>query len=68
MFFDYDVIMTLGNPHDTHHGVVINRAKLDAYTSSSLEEFRQTDTQTDRILLYILDLPALPASPAGPHQ
>ena len=43
----------------TFHGVVINRAKFDACTSSNSEELKQTDrhrdTQTDRIALYMLD-------------
>ena len=44
-------------PYDTHHGVVINRAKFDACTSSSFTGVK-TDTPTDRIALYrsILDL------------
>ena len=43
------------HPHDAHHGVVINRAKFGACTYSSFRGVK-TDTQTDRIALYILDI------------
>ena len=33
-------------PYNTHHGVVINRAKFDACTCSSLRGVK-TDTQTE---------------------
>ena len=41
-------------PYDTHHGVVINRAKFETCTHSSFRGVK-TDTQTDRIALYTLD-------------
>ena len=58
MIFGYDVIVTSRTPYDTHHGVVINRVKLDACTSSNFGRVK-TDGQTERIALYMLDLPAL---------
>ena len=45
--------------YDTHHGVVINRVKFDACTCSSFRGVKtdtQTHRQTDRIVLYILDM------------
>ena len=38
-------------PYDTHHGVMIIRAKFDACTYGSFRGVK-TDTQTDRIALY----------------
>ena len=46
--------MTSRTPFDTHHGVVINRAKFDAFTFSSFRVVK-TDTQTDRIALYSIE-------------
>ena len=49
--FGCDVIMTSRNPYDAHHGVVINRAKFDVCTFSSLRGViadRQTNRQTVR--------------------
>ena len=49
--------------YDTRHGVVINRAKFDACTSSSLREVkedrhtqRHKDTQADKTVLYSIDV------------
>ena len=47
-------------PYDTHCGAVINRSKFDTCTYSSFRGVKtdtQTDRQTDRISLYILDVP-----------
>ena len=38
--FDCDVMMTYQIPYDTHPEVVINRAKFDAFTSSSFGEVK----------------------------
>ena len=46
-------------PYDTHHGMVINRAKFDTCTSSCFRGVK-TDTQTDRIALYSIDEKNLP--------
>ena len=48
--------MTLLTPYDTHHGVLINRAKFDACTTSSFK-----GVTTDRNPLYVLHTAALPA-------
>ena len=45
--------MTSRTHDDTHHGVVINRAKFDACTYSSFRRAK-TDTQTElRSIFYI---------------
>ena len=51
IIFNYNVTDASPTPFDTHHGVVINRAKFDACTSSSFRGVK-TNTQTDKIALY----------------
>ena len=55
IIFDYDLMMTSSTPYDTHHGVVTNRAKFDASTSSTFIGVK-TDRHTDRIALYSIDI------------
>ena len=49
IILDYDVIVTLKTPYDTHPKKVINRAEFDVSTQSSFGRVK-----TDRIALYIL--------------
>ena len=52
-------------PYDTHHGVVMSPAKFDACTCSSFRGVK-TETQRDRIALYILDIQR--GRPKSPYQ